>query len=212
MNNYFNYKKKENNILLTNHKSKAFLNNKRSSSPKEEDNKLKINNFNNKNNMIVLSKDGNGIFNKYMYYKYKADKIKNIYYKNLLPKYICLSIYISKNENEDNYLQIIQNIKDIFIKYIISYKNKSEDIFMKIKFCGNVSKPKLVLKNIKYLMKTLLKEKSLVKIYLYSNLKECLNKVINQININNESNNGKTLYDYYTSNINTTYLKEFINN
>ena len=163
--------------------------------------------------MIIISKDEKGIFNKYTYYKYRNDNIKNIYDKNLIPKYIALSIYISKNENEENIMQVISNIKLMFTKYVISYKNNYDEIYIKIKFCGIISKPKSIVKAIKYLMKNLLKEKTISKIYLFSNLKECLKKIINQIN-NSENNldNDKSLYSYYTTNINISYLNQFIYN
>ena len=59
-------------------------------------------------------------------------------------------------------------------------------------------------------MKNLLKEKSLVKIYLFSNLKDCLYKVVNQININNEDEDNSN-YDYFNTNMNIAYLKQLIN-
>jgi hypothetical protein len=217
MNNYFNYKAKKDNILLTNHKTKNFLNNKRKLDGYEEGNKAKYE-FGNilernkaKNNVIIINKDQKGNFNKYVYYKWKNDDTKNIYDKNLIPKYISLSIYIYKNGKEDNITNIIQNIKNLFSKYIISYKNKHNDIYIKIKFCGVCSKPKLVVKNIKHIMKNLLKEKSLVKMYLFSNLKDCLYKVVNQININNEDKENSN-YDYFNTNMNISYLKQLINN
>ena len=62
-------------------------------------------------------------------------------------------------------------------------------------------------------MKYLLNQKSLVKIYLFGNLKEALYKIINQININDgNSNINKSFYDYYTTNINISYLKQMIHN
>ena len=218
INNYFNYKNKQQNILLTNKKPKIFLNNKRKL---EEDyinnNKNdifnEINNGNIYNNMIIISKDEKGIFNKYTYYKYKNDNIKNIYDKNLIPKYISLSIYISKNENEDNLMQVISSIKIMFTKYVISYKNNYDDFYLKIKFCGIIEKPKNLVKTIQYLMKNLIKEKSIAKIYIFSNLKDSIYKIINQINdIENDFDNEKSLYSYYTTNINMPYLKQFIYN
>lgn len=194
MNNCFNYRNKQNNILFTNDKIK-------------EDNIII------KNNMIIINKDEKGIFNKYIYYKYKKGDYKNIYKKNLIPKYISLSFYISKNENDDNIIQIIHNIKVIFKKYLISYKNNYDDIYMKIKFCGICLKPKIIINKIKYMMKYLLNQKSLVKIYLFGNLKEALYKIINQININDDNSNiNKSFYDYYTTNINISYLKQMIHN
>ena len=59
-------------------------------------------------------------------------------------------------------------------------------------------------------MKNILKEKSLVKIYLFSNLKDCLYKVVNQININNEDEENSN-YDHYNTNMNISYLKQLIN-
>ena len=211
INNYFNYKNKQNNILFSSHKPKIFLNNKRKL--KEDSNNINENNNNINNNMIIISKDEKGIFNKYTYYKYRNDNIKNIYDKNLIPKYIALSIYISKNENEENIMQVISNIKLMFTKYVISYKNNYDEIYIKIKFCGIISKPKSIVKTIKYLMKNLFKEKTISKIYLFSNLKDSLKKIINQIN-NSENNldNDKSLYSYYTTNINISYLNQFIYN
>jgi len=216
MNNYFNYKEKKDNILLSNHKAKNFLNNKRKLDGYEEVNK-DMNKFEkildsneSKNNIIIINKDCKGNFNKYVYYKWKNDDTKNIYDKNLIPKYISLSLYIYKNEKEDCITNIIQNIKNLFTKYIISYKNRHNDIYIKIKFCGVCSKPKLIVKNIKNIMKNLLKEKSLVKIYLFSNLKDCLYKVVNQININNEDDVNSN-YDYFNTNMNISYLKQLIN-
>ena len=126
MNNYFNYKAKKDNILLTNHKTKNFLNNKRKLDGYEEGNKAKYE-FGNilernkaKNNVIIINKDQKGNFNKYVYYKWKNDDTKNIYDKNLIPKYISLSVYAFKNEKEDSITNIIQNIKNLFSKYIIS--------------------------------------------------------------------------------------------
>ena len=213
MNNYFKYKKRQNNILLSNHSSKLFLNDKKKLS--KITNNKNIENYNNikTNNMIILSRDENGIFNKYIYYKYNKGDSKNIYNKNLIPKYISLSFYISKNENEDNIIQIIQNIKCIFKKYLITNKDNYDNIYIKIKFCGICSKPKIIINKIKYLMKYLLNQKSLVKIYLFGNFKESLYKIINQININNDNSNiNKSLYDYYTTNINISYLKQMIFN
>ena len=211
--NYFNYKDKQNNILLTNNKSKNFLNNKRNSEnndkSKEEIHALEAK----KNNVIILSKDEKGIFNKYIYYRYKNNDIKNIYDKNLIPKYIDLSFYISKKEKIDNILQIINNIKLGFKKYLITYKNNIENNYLKIKFCGIYNKPKIIIKQIKYLMKNLLKEKTIIKIKIFSNLKECLYKVINKININEDNSNignNNTFYDYYTTNINNLYLVQLI--
>ena len=214
-NDYFNYKNRQKNILLTNNKTKNFLNNKKKFLERNNDINILDNDYKLNNNMIIISKDENGVFNKYMYNKWKNDDIKNIYDKNLIPKYISLSIYISKNENEDNNIQLIQNIKNIFKKYLISYKNNYEDNFIKIKFCGICSKPKLIINKIKYLMKYLLNEKTLVKIYLFRNLKECLYKLINKINNNsdyNKSNINKSFYSYYTTNINNNYLKQLIIN
>lgn len=213
--NYIHKKNKQKNILLSNHKTKNFLNNKRKLSQNNNDINKDINKENNveiKNNMIIISKDEKGIFNQYIYYKYKADDIKNIYTKNLIPKYIDLSIYISKNENEDYIMQIISNIKCMFKKYVITYKNNKDEAYMKIKFCGINSKPKCIIKKVKYLMKNLLNEKSLVKINLFSNLKDCLYKVINQINMINDNNIDKSSYDYFTTNINYQYLKQLIYN
>ena len=212
INNFINYKNKQKNILLSNHKPKIFLNNKRKL--KEENNNTfnEINDSRN-NNMIIISKDEEGIFNKYTYYKYKNDNIKNIYDKNLIPKYISLSIYISKNENEDNLMQVISSIKIMFTKYVISYKNNYDDFYLKIKFCGIIEKPKNLVKTIQYLMKNLIKEKSIAKIYIFSNLKDSIYKIINQINdIENDFDNEKSLYSYYTTNINMPYLKQFIYN
>jgi len=216
MNNYFNYKEKKDNILLSNHKAKNFLNNKRKLDGYEEVNK-DMNKFEkildsneSKNNVIIINKDCKGNFNKYVYYKWKNDDIKNIYDKNLIPKYISLSLYIYKNEKEDFITNIIQNIKNLFTKYIISYKNRHNNIYIKIKFCGVCSKPKLIVRNIKNIMKNLLKEKSLVKICLFSNLKDCLYKVVNQININNEDEESSN-YDYFNTNMNISYLKQLIN-
>ena len=214
-NDYFNYKNRQKNILLTNNKTKNFLNNKKKFLERNNDINILDNDYKLNNNMIIISKDENGVFNKYMYNKWKNDDIKNIYDKNLIPKYISLSIYISKNENEDNNIQLIQNIKNIFKKYLISYKNNYEDNFIKIKFCGICSKPKLIINKIKYLMKYLLNEKTLVKIYLFRNLKECLYKLINKINNNsdyNKSNINKSFYSYYKTNINNNYLKQLIIN
>ena len=216
INNYFNYKAKKDNILLSNHKTKNFLNNKRKLEGYEEINKYKyefgniLDSNETKNNVIIINKDCKGNFNKYVYYKWKNDDTKNIYDKNLIPKYICLSVYIYKNEKEDCIPNIIQNIKNLFSKYIVSYKNKHSDIYIKIKFCGICSIPKLIIKNIKNIMRNLLKEKSLVKIYLFSNLKDCLYKVVNQININNEDEENSN-YDYYNTNMNIAYLKQLIN-
>jgi hypothetical protein len=167
-NNYFNHKNRQTNILLTNHKAKSFLNNKRNSSTSSEINIDNIidNEKGGKKNMIIISKDENNLFNKYTFFKWKNGDNKSIYNKNLIPKYISLSIYISKNEKEDNNIRIIQCIKNIFKKYIISYKNNYDDNFIKIKFCGITSKPKSLVNKIKYFMKNLLTEKSLVKIYL----------------------------------------------
>ena len=165
--------------------------------------------------MIILSKDEKGIFNKYTYYKYKNDNIKNIYNTNLIPKYIVLSMYISKNENNDYIIQLISNIKYIFKKYIITYKNNYDEVYIKIKFCGMCSKPKSIINKIKYLMKNLLQEKALIKIILFSNLKECLYKIINRISIDNNNSKvykDKSNYDYYTTNINFSYLKQFLYN
>jgi len=216
-NDYFDYKNRQNNILLTNNKKKNFLNNKRKILERNNVIDLIDNDYKIKNNMIIISKDEDGVFNKYMYDKWKNDDIKNIYDKNLIPKYISLSIYISKNENEDNNIQIIQNIKNIFKKYLISYKNNYDDNYIKIKFCGICSKPKLIINKIEYLMKYSLNEKTLVKIYLFRNLKECLYKLINKINNNNNDNNNisninKSFYNYYTTNINNDYLKQLIIN
>jgi len=216
MNNYFNYKEKKDNILLSNHKAKNFLNNKRKLDGYEEANKDKykfeniLDSNESKNNVIIINKDCKGNFNKYVYYKWKNDDTKNIYDKNLIPKYISLSLYIYKNEKEDFITNIIQNIKNLFTKYIISYKNRHNNIYIKIKFCGVCSKPKLIVRNIKNIMKNLLKEKSLVKICLFSNLKDCLYKVVNQININNEDEESSN-YDYFNTNMNISYLKQLIN-
>ena len=218
INNYFNYKAKKDNILLSNHKTKNFLNNKRKLDGYEDVNKFKKYEFENnsdninetKNNVIIINKDCKGNFNKYVYYKWKNDDTKNIYDKNLIPKYISLSIYICKNEKEDCITNIVQSIKNFFSKYIISYKNRHNDIYIKIKFCGVCSKPKLIVKNIKKIMKNILKEKSLVKIYLFSNLKDCLYKVVNQININNEDEENSN-YAHYNTNMNISYLKQLIN-
>ena len=213
INNFINYKNKQKNILLSNHKPKIFLNNKRKSKEDNNNNTFNENNDNRNNNMIIISKDEEGIFNKYTYYKYKNDNIKNIYNKNLIPKYISLSIYISKNENEDNLMQVISSIKIMFTKYVISYKNNYDDFYLKIKFCGIIAKPKNLVKTIQYLMKNLIKEKSIAKIYIFSNLKDSIYKIINQINdIENDFDNEKSLYSYYTTNINMPFLKQFIYN
>ena len=163
--------------------------------------------------MIILSKDERGIFNKYMCYKNKNDNNNNIYKTNLIPKYLVLSFFISKKENNDYIMQLISNIKDIFKKYVITYKNNYDEINMKISFCGICSQPKNFINKIKYLMRNLLKEKALIKISLFSNLKECLYKIINKISISNSDEilkKDKSYYDYYTTNINFSYLKKFI--
>ena len=211
INNYFNYKNKQKNILLTNKKHKNFINSKRFNS--ENNAKEKLSEEKIKNNMIILSKDERGIFNKYMCYKNKNDNNNNIYKTNLIPKYLVLSFFISKKENNDYIMQLISNIKDIFKKYVITYKNNYDEINMKISFCGICSQPKNFINKIKYLMRNLLKEKALIKISLFSNLKECLYKIINKISISNSDEilkKDKSYYDYYTTNINFSYLKKFI--
>ena len=211
INNYFNYKNKRKNILLTNKKHKNFLNSKRNIS--ENTTKEKLIEEKIKNNMIILSKDERGIFNKYMCYKNKNDNNNNIYKTNLIPKYLVLSFFISKKENNDYIMQLISNIKDIFKKYVITYKNNYDEINMKISFCGICSQPKNIINKIKYLMRNLLKEKALIKISLFSNLKECFYKIINKISISNSDEifkKDKSYYDYYTTNLNFSYLKKFI--
>ena len=211
INNYFNYKNKRKNILLTNKKHKNFLNSKRYIS--ENTTKEKLIEEKIKNNMIILSKDERGIFNKYMCYKNKNDNNNNIYKTNLIPKYLVLSFFISKKENNDYIMQLISNIKDNFKKYVITYKNNYDEINMKISFCGICSQPKNIINKIKYLMRNLLKEKALIKISLFSNLKECLYKIINKISISNSDEifkKDKSYYDYYTTNLNFSYLKKFI--
>ena len=200
-NNFLQMRKKKNNTLLD--KNNNFIGKKREIKYLEK----------NKSNMIIINKDNQKIINEYQYFKWNKNN-KDNYNKNMIAKYIQLSVYFSKNEKEKNILNAINRIKNNFRKYLISYKNKKDGIYLKVIFCGVCCFPKTIVKNLKNIISNLLAEKALIKIYFHKNLKNSLTKTIKKLNIEtNKKGIGKIddeVYNYFTTNINVPFLKDII--
>ena len=205
-NNFLHIKREKNNILLHKNSNFNFVGRKREMKTLEKK----------KRNLIVINKDKDQNINEYQYFNWNKNN-KDNYMKNMIPKYIELSIYFSKNEKEKNILDAINKMKNEFRKYLISYKNKKDIWYLKVKFCGICCFPKRIVKSLKNNIISLLFENALIKIYFHRNFKNTLYKTLKKLNeqCNKKDKkevdkNDDEIYNYFTTNINIPFLKNII--
>ena len=205
-NNFLHIKREKNNILLHKNSNFNFVGRKREMKTLEKKER----------NLIVINKDKDQNINEYQYFNWNKNN-KDNYMKNMIPKYIELSVYFSKNEKEKNILDAINKIKNEFRKYLISYKNKKDIWYLKVKFCGICCFPKRIVKSLKNNIISLLFENALIKIYFHRNFKNTLYKTLKKLNeqCNKKDKkevdkNDDEIYNYFTTNINIPFLKDII--
>ena len=153
-----------------------------------------------KQNTIIYYKDKK---NKFSENSFSLEKIEKL---NKTSKIIKVVLYFNKNE-DNNFIQNIINIlKDSFLKYIIYYFDKNTiQIFssFKISFVG---KCKSILE-IKKLIKDIIiqsQNKIIIKLIFYNSFKEILLKTIKKLKFSNSNY-------YYTSNIKRNILNKLYN-
>ena len=160
------------------------------------------NNFDNelKQNTIIYYKDKK---NKFSENSFSFEKIGKL---NKTSKIIKVVLYFNKNENNNFIQNIINILKDSFLKYIIYYFDKNTiQIFssFKISFVG---KCKSILE-IKKLIKDIIiqsQNKIIIKLIFYKSFKEILLKTIKKLKYSNSNY-------YYTSNIKRNILNKLYN-
>ncbi len=160
------------------------------------------NNFDNelKQNTIIYYKDKK---NKFSENSFSFEKIGKL---NKTSKIIKVVLYFNKNENNNFIHNIINILKDSFLKYIIYYFDKNTiQIFssFKISFVG---KCKSILE-IKKLIKDIIiqsQNKIIIKLIFYKSFKEILLKTIKKLKYSNSNY-------YYTSNIKRNILNKLYN-
>ena len=173
----------EENYLVSNKKMFDFGNN-------NCDNELK-------QNTIIYYKDKK---NKFSENSFSFEKIGKL---NKTSKIIKVVLYFNKNENNNFIQNIINILKDSFLKYIIYYFDKNTiQIFssFKISFVG---KCKSILE-IKKLIKDIIiqsQNKIIIKLIFYKSFKEILLKTIKKLKYSNSNY-------YYTSNIKRNILNK----
>ena len=176
----------EENYLVSNKKMFDFGNN-------NCDNELK-------QNTIIYYKDKK---NKFSENSFSFEKIGKL---NKTSKIIKVVLYFNKNENNNFIQNIINILKDSFLKYIIYYFDKNTiQIFssFKISFVG---KCKSILE-IKKLIKDIIiqsQNKIIIKLIFYKSFKEILLKTIKKLKYSNSNY-------YYTSNIKRNILNKLYN-
>ena len=176
----------EENYLVSNKKMFDFGNN-------NCDNELK-------HNTVIYYKDNK---NKFSENSFSLEKIGKL---NKTSKIIKVVLYFNKNENNNFIQNIINILKDSFLKYIIYYFDKNTiQIFssFKISFVG---KCKSILE-IKKLIKDIIiqsQNKIIIKLIFYKSFKEILLKTIKKLKYSNSNY-------YYTSNIKRNILNKLYN-
>ena len=176
----------EENYLVSNKKMFDFGNN-------NCDNELK-------QNTIIYYKDKK---NKFSENSFSLEKIGKL---NKTSKIIKVVLYFNKNENNNFIQNIINILKDSFLKYIIYYFDKNTiQIFssFKISFVG---KCKSILE-IKKLIKDIIiqsQNKIIIKLIFYNSFKDILLKSIKKLKYSNSNY-------YYTSNIKRNILNKLYN-
>ena len=150
-----------------------------------------------KQNTIIYYKDKK---NKFSENSFSFEKIGKL---NKTSKIIKVVLYFNKNENNNFIQNIINILKDSFLKYIIYYFDKNTiQIFssFKISFVG---KCKSILE-IKKLIKDIIiqsQNKIIIKLIFYKSFKEILLKTIKKLKYSNSNY-------YYTSNIKRNILNK----
>ena len=153
-----------------------------------------------KQNTIIYYKDKK---NKFSENSFSLEKIGKL---NKTSKIIKVVLYFNKNENNNFIQNIINILKDSFLKYIIYYFDKNTiQIFssFKISFVG---KCKSILE-IKKLIKDIIiqsQNKIIIKLIFYKSFKEILLKTIKKLKYSNSNY-------YYTSNIKRNILNKLYN-
>ena len=153
-----------------------------------------------KQNTIIYYKDKK---NKFSENSFSLEKIGKL---NKTSKIIKVVLYFNKNENNNFIQNIINILKDSFLKYIIYYFDKNTiQIFssFKISFVG---KCKSILE-IKKLIKDIIiqsQNKIIIKLIFYNSFKEILLKTIKKLKFSNSNY-------YYTSNIKRNILNKLYN-
>ena len=153
-----------------------------------------------KQNTIIYYKDKK---NKFSENSFSFEKIGKL---NKTSKIIKVVLYFNKNENNNFIQNIINILKDSFLKYIIYYFDKNTiQIFssFKISFVG---KCKSILE-IKKLIKDIIiqsQNKIIIKLIFYKSFKEILLKTIKKLKYSNSNY-------YYTSNIKRNILNKLYN-
>lgn len=146
---------------------------------------------------IYLIKD-DGIFSESFFSKIDKSLLNS--YKNF--KFYEINFYFSVEESFQEFASYLQYIRKLFTRYVIVYKEKKQNKFVKITVCGVGKRQTLMKRHLINFMSGQVKHDCLFKISLFSNVFDSMSQSLRKVSRNKDY--------YFYSNFSTEVLNKII--